>query len=580
MAKRKPRRARTPPPRGAAPTHRTELRTGLIFSVAVLVRLAYLLSIRDAYFFQHPQTEALHYHEWARLILGGSGAPAAPFEQAPGYPYFVAAIYALLGPRPVAVAGAQILLDTCTCLLVARLAGGWFGSRAGLLAGLLAAAYGPLVYFSAQLLPATAFVFLVLAAMAAALSAGAAPPPRRGAAPATADWPWALAACLWGLALCVRSEAVLAFPVVLFDAGRRGGRRALLAMALVLTAFLAVPLALNSTRSGRFVPFTTSDGVNLWLGNNPHADGVNPFVYGPLSDVDAIVRTHAADAVDADQRFRARALDFWQTQPAAAGWLLWKKFLWTWTDRELPNTSDIEWETTQSWLFRFPWLPLRFGAILPLALVGIVLLGGGLLPCTLLAAPVAIGLGTSLLFFTNARFRLVLVPALLVLAAAALDRLPRLGRERPARIAVAVLAAVLGLYAAWGDPYGVRRYRVPQILVNTGILEREAGHFDAAIQLLRDGLRDDPHDDIGWIHLALALEQSGRSGEALQAYFSALALADSSDAREMAARFFVRHGLDATLVDAYLAAPNATVRTDIAAQAARRLGHHAPPADR
>jgi Flp pilus assembly protein TadD len=71
----------------------------------------------------------------------------------------------------------------------------------------------------------------------------------------------------------------------------------------------------------------------------------------------------------------------------------------------------------------------------------------------------------------------------------------------------------------WSNFYGVRSYHIPQISVNTGAMEREAGEFEPAVRHLREGLAGDPHDAIGWIHLALALEQQGNVEAARQAYF-------------------------------------------------------------
>jgi 4-amino-4-deoxy-L-arabinose transferase-like glycosyltransferase len=498
----------------------------LVFGVALVLRLLYLLSIHNSYFFQQLQTEPLHYHQWASLILDGK-APLPPFEQAPGYPYFVAAVYALFGHSPTAVAGVQAVLDAAMCALVAVIGQRWFGARAGLIAGLLAAVYGPFIYFAAQMLPSTLFVFAVVAALAAGAFAAA-----------------TLAGCLWAAALLVRSEIVIAFPFVLFDAWTRE-RGALWKTAAPIVLCLATLVALNVEGSGTFVLLTTSDGVNLWLGNNPHADGVNPFIYGPLAPVADEVRAQASTGVEADRIFRQHALAFVRNEPGRALQLLWKKFLWTVTDRELPNTDDIEWVTGHSWLFWRPVFPLSFGMVFPFALAGAVLLGRQWRERASLAGLLVTGLVTGVVFFTNGRFRLILVPPLLLFAAVALDRLPALlvaWREKRGTLLGPAAGFVAGVVLAWGNFYGVHSYRIPQISVNTGAMEREAGDFAAAVQHLREGLAGDPHDPIGWIHLALALEQQGNVDAARQAYRDAQAqVPNDPDLQQMAARFFQRH---------------------------------------
>jgi 4-amino-4-deoxy-L-arabinose transferase-like glycosyltransferase len=499
----------------------------LIFAAALTLRLLYVLSIHNAYFFHQLQTEALRYHQWASLILDGR-APLPPFEQAPGYPYFVAGVYALFGRSVTAVALVQALLDAVTCTLLAVIGARWFGERAGLIAGGLAAVYGPFLYFAAQLLPSTLFVFTSVAALTAGILGAA-----------------TVAGCLWAGALLVRSEIVLALPFVFFDAWSRGGRSALWKTAAPVLMCVAIMVGVNAAAGGRFVLFNTSGGVNLWLGNNPYADGVNPFIYGPLERVADAVRAEASTGVEADRLFRRRAQAFVRDDPGHALQLLWKKLLWTLNDRELPNTDDIEWVTAHSWLFWRPVFPLSLGMLLPFACAGAVLLGrewwrrmpvGGLL---------VTGLVTGMVFFTNARFRLILVPPVLLLAAVAVDRLPPIGTARNRtrrRLLGAGAAFAVGALLAWGDFYGVRAYRIPQISVNTGAMEREAGDFASAVQHLREGLAGDPYDAIGWIHLALALEQQGNVDAARQAYRDAQTrLPDDPDVQRMAARFRERH---------------------------------------
>ena len=529
-----------------------------VFAGALLLRLLYLVSIRHAYFFHHLQTEALRYHQWATLILDAPAPPHPPFEQSPGYAYFVAAVYALFGRSMTAVAAAQAILDAATCVLIAAAARHWFGARAGIIAAMLAAAYGPLIYFSGELLPSTLFVFVAMLAVYVTL--------RRA---------WTLAGALWGLALVVRSEALLAFPLVLLDAWRRGRQHGAVRLLVPLLVVFGIFIGMNAAYSPKLVLLTTSGGLNLWVGNNPYADGVNPFPSGPSESIADRVRAHAADAAEWDQTLRGYALAFWRDQPLAAAQLLWKKFLLTWTDRELPNTTDIDWQTGQSWLFWPPLFPLRFGVILPLAAAGALLLGGEWRELSLLGALISVGVGSATVFFTNARFRLIMIPSLLILAAVALDRLPgmlRQGRRTRRPLVLAGVGMGLGLLAAWSNVYGVRTYQVAQIAVNTGVQEREAGNFVAAVRFLRAGLARTPDDAIAWIHLALALEQQGNARASIQAYLDGLAqVPQDRDLQVMASRGFQLHGLDPTLVQTYVASGSEAARREVAQQILQAL---------
>ncbi len=521
----------------------------LIFTAALGLRLLYVLSIHHAYFFEHLQTDALRYQQWATLILDAPVPPRPPFEQSPGYPYLVAAVFALCGRSLMPVACLQAGLDALTCVLIAAAGRYWFGARAGWIAGSLAALYGPFIYFSAQLLPVTPFVFLCVAALCAALRAR-----------------WWLAGILWGAALVMRAEVVFALPLVGLDAWRRGRWLALARSGAPLIACVAFFVGINAAFSPHLVLLTTSGGENLWLGNNPHADGVSPFAAGPLEAIAEGARSAAHnDAVLVDQQLRGRALAFWRAAPAAATRLLLRKFVWTWTDRELPNTSDIDWETAHSWLFRPPLFPVSLGMILPFALAGALLIGHERRAANrhrpeleLLGAPLLIGVAACVVFFTNARFRLIMVPSLLWLAGNALARLPRLvrqGRGNVPALALLAIGCAVGTLAAWGNFDGVRHYRIPQISVDTGIVERESGDFTGAVRHLREGLADDPQDGIAWVHLALALEQGGDVRAALNAYLDGLVAAPGDDdLQTMAGRFCNLHHLDTAALHAYAAA--------------------------
>jgi len=474
----------------------------------------------------------------------------------------------------------QSVLDALSCALIAVAARRWFGLRAGTVAGVVAAVYGPSIYFSGELLPTTLFVCLVTAAIAsvAAPLPGAVASTGRsadvsGLPSATAPWRprWLLAGGLWAAALVVRAEVLLAAPFVLVDAWRRGGHPGVARCAAPLMLVLSLSIAVNALYGRRFIVTTTGAGVNLWLGNNPSSDGVNPFIFGPLVPLADGVRTNAATGYEADQMFRQYAWFFLREHPGPAARLLWKKLVWTWVDRELPNTTDIDWQTAQSWVFWRPLFPFRFGMLLPLAVAGVALLGRQRRDLLPLWGLVVVGVGTNLIFFTNARFRLVMVPALVVLAAVALVRLPpllRRGRTHSAQLLWPAVGLTIGAVAAWGNFYGVNQYFIPEIAVNTGALEREANHLDAAVRQLRRGLAAHPDDAVGWIHLALALEQRGARRAALRAYFDALARMPA-DRRllDMAGSFFDRQRLDSRLLRSYAGATDDRAREAIVRQA-------------
>jgi Flp pilus assembly protein TadD len=149
------------------------------------------------------------------------------------------------------------------------------------------------------------------------------------------------------------------------------------------------------------------------------------------------------------------------------------------------------------------------------------------------------------LFFTNARFRLPLALALLVLAGlgiAAIVEHIRRGTVDLRRAASASLAATLAVVLAYGDWHDIRDYRIPQLDVNAGAMEREARNFDSAILFLRSGIGREPRDPIGWVHLALALEQAGHVDAAREAYESGLGYVPGDpQITEMQARFRERN---------------------------------------
>lgn len=507
--------------------------TGILFT-ALVVRLLYVSSIRDSPFALVLQTNPLRYHVWAQAILDGT-APSPPFDQPPAYAYFVAALYWIGGAEPHNVRMVQAFLDALQCALLASLAaqGAW-PLAAAWATGLLAAIYGPFIFFTGEILPASvSLLFLTSAVVAGACQR------------------WRAAGLFWLLSTLFRAELLLPTIALVAWLYVRNQRGAAIGIAgIVFAGWLLATIGVSVT-AGRLVPYTTGIGLNLWLGNNPYADGVDPFPPQPLRA--AVDRARAAvqnDAVKLDGWFLGQAIEFWRDFPFQAVRLTWKKFRWTLVDRELPNSGDVPWQQAYSWLFRLGLFPLSFGVVLCLA-AGTV--GAGLLrqaspPGLVPLIFVALGtLFTCTFFFTNGRFRLPLSLLLLLLAGrfvgALVDHKSR--REWRNYLPTVLGSMALASWMAFANPFKVRDYFVPALIANAGIAERLAGSPDRAIRLLERALSAAREDDLAWSHLALAKEQKGDLAGAMSAYLDGLSFAPHSrDLRKLAREFCLRYGVE------------------------------------
>src|SRR4029453_15942132 len=86
-----------------------------------------------------------------------------PFpEHAPGYPFFLAGFLALFDGSLVQIRFCQAVLGAIGCVLTARIAARTLTPAAFVPAGLIQAAYGPLIYLDSAILSESLLVFLLL----------------------------------------------------------------------------------------------------------------------------------------------------------------------------------------------------------------------------------------------------------------------------------------------------------------------------------------------------------------------------------------------------------------------------------
>jgi 4-amino-4-deoxy-L-arabinose transferase-like glycosyltransferase len=501
-----------------------------LFLCALALRALTLWQLRSDYpLFSHLMVDSLAYDAWARRIAGGAWVGEAAFYQDPLYPYALGVLYRLFGPAPVLARALQALAGAGTCLLAADTANRLFGRRAAWAAGALSATYGMFLFYEASLHKEALGVFLGALSLWLAVRAREAPSPGR----------WAAAGAALGLLALARGNALLLAPVLavwLFWDRRGEGTPAAAKTAGAflggLLFALAPATAHNLAASGEFVLTTSQAGPNFYIGNNARATGsYAPLLLGrqtPLEegrDAAALAEAEAGRRLSAPEVSRfwfRKALSHIASDPARWLKLLALKTRLYLSAYEEPDVEDYYLARRYSAVLRLPLT--GFGLVCPLALTGAWLCRRRWRELFPLYAFVVVGGASTVLFYVFARYRLPAVPALIVLAGAALAALwERLERKRfLAAAGLAAAALALGVLTREGRD-GARPGHLAGVpLTNAAMASAAAGDAAAALALAEEALAKEP-DNVTVQHAAaLVFFQAGRAEEAERAFLRAV----------------------------------------------------------
>jgi tetratricopeptide (TPR) repeat protein len=424
------------------------------FLAGLLVRIVYLLFFRESPFFDGLIVDAQWHDEWARGWADGTWSMGGrAFFRAPLYPLVLSWIYRLFGRNLMMVRLAQAVVGSGTA---AALAGcGWRigGKRMALWAGAIAVLYGPFVFFDAELLIPNLFIALLSWSLFFILS----PPPMIS---------YCAAAVFLGMAVIARPNAVVIIPVMMavIAARIRSGKNIPKRILIIFTVLALIPAAvvtiINARQEGAFVFVASQGGVNLYAGNNPEATGRTVIVpemrhrqtgwanFAQLSyDVAEETEGRELDSGEVSNFWAGKAFDWVKSEPLDAALLTAKKTYFVINAHEVANNRDPYLNSSfplNILLWKLPWFAFPWGLIFPIALIGAILgvrdeeTRNGI---RLLLGWLIVYAAFLLPFFITARFRMGLVPAVILLAAYAVSR--GRGIVRPVPLAVGVVALIV-----------------------------------------------------------------------------------------------------------------------------------------
>ncbi len=433
----------------------------------------------------------------ARRVAGGDilARGMGPFWWAPLYPYILGGLFALLGPDNLtgAVIG-QAALGAITCAMLYLLGRRLFDEPTGLLAGLMAACYGPSIFYSGILLSATLEVFMSVAILLALTRARSFPTFGR----------WLIAGMAMGLGCLARPNFLLGF-VTLFllltcllrapgvPVGWPTVGRAAVAFVLGAVLVIVPATARNWIVGGKPVLISAAGPETFRIANSFDSTPLN-FVYPRQS------------------RMPLTSLAFWRHQARKAT-LFWWGF-------EPPQNVNYYFARQLFPVLRLPWL--SFWVVVPLGVLGLWVTRHhwrGLLHIYIFLAAYYISV---VAFFIIARWRLPLIIPLLCFSAAGILALLRWIRVKQwGRVGVGAVV-VAGLMLAIFP--GSRPYIFAADYGQLGYILANRGRYAEAAELLQRASFGLPDNGVIRRDLGMLLNLLGRRSEARMALEQAVAL--------------------------------------------------------
>ena len=408
-----------------------------VFAFVFLLRLVVLARLSSTALLLPSGGDMHFYDDWAKQILQGQLTDHRAFYGLPLYAYLLAFLYKLFGYSPFVPGFLQACLEAGTATLLYKIsirifrdAGKFSATAIGLMAAAGWAFFVPAQAYSLILMPAAWGIFILWWLIWDIVKTEQAPSPLRSlaygaivgfTATGVATILFLVPLLLAALFLKTQAATKSASP-----------RRALLSATALL--FLGVicgtsPCWMHNAFVARDPVFLSAhSGINFWLGNNPEATG-----YPHFPGMRAGQATMLRDSIDLAQSAAGRSLQhseisaYWSAKARAhikdnfSAWvkLMGRKLGNFWNAFEYDDLGIIS-NLRETGLL-FPGI--RFGIVAAFALPALVFSWRRFPGSRWVAAAVLLHMAAVLPVFVTERYRLAVVPGILIFAAFGLQQL-------------------------------------------------------------------------------------------------------------------------------------------------------------
>ncbi|MFH1314004.1 MAG: tetratricopeptide repeat protein [Candidatus Eisenbacteria bacterium] len=499
---------------------------------AFVVRLVFLLQIRNLPFYYNPILDSDFFHGWAGFKQQAGWLDAsAPFRE-PFYTYVLGLIYSVFRESQTIARLVQCLMGAFTALLIYATARRIYGLTAAVSAGVIFALYGPALFFSSEINETTLAVFL-LAVSAYLLVKAASTKPFINTG---------LSGLFLGMAFLTRFSvigAVAAWVLHLLFSRDRKLKRATLGLAIGL----ALPLVCYQVflvRGTERTLLPTRIGWQAFLGSGVTGGTAKLPEYeitlgGAQGAFNAFVASDRIEGqrdsqrfakietgidvsqVEAHKHWRRRAVEDFLSDPGRYLTTYVRKLGIFFGPSEPPANMDLRFVSRYSFLLR--WRIFSFAVIAPLGLIGLAVCARRQAIFAAVAIPLfAVVVATCLISDAE---KLMIVPLLsipaggLVGAVVAALKKPRIVKAA-AYIIVVVIAGLL--------LYQLPRHEMDEArqLVVLGDVYGEEAIFEKAEESYKEAIRLSPGMTRAYVSLAGLYGNSGRAEQGIEMLTAAI----------------------------------------------------------
>ncbi len=475
-----------------------------IFAAVFLFRLLGLIRLASSPLLLPTGSDMYFYDEWAKQILHGHWTDHQAFYGLPLYPFLVALLYRIFGYGPFVPGFFQACLDAGTAVLIYKItvraitgAPREADKAANFIAVIPAAGwcfFVPAQAYSAILMPTAGAIFVFWLLVWQIVRAESAPSRSR----------CFVFGVLVGFTAMGVATILFLIPLFLAAVFVRGKRVTIASKGLAIILLFA---GIFTGASPCWVHnyFVASDrvflsahgGINLWLGNNPDATGYPRFPavragQGQLLQ-DSIDQAEAASGrtlkrSEVSRYWSGKARDYIVSNPGAWLKLIARKFGNFWNAFEYDDLGVIA--NLREHHVIFPGI--RFGLVAVFGLSGAIFAWRVFPASRWVASAIVLQLVAILPVFVTERYRLAVVPGLLVLAALGLERLWHrcaTGNYGGATVQLGIIAA-----SAWfvtlprHEPslWALEAYNSGRFALQTNNLSLAERHLQRALALVPD----------------------------------------------------------------------------------------------